>query len=57
MLVKLEEKRKKCRPRSRWLDGVEKGLRNLGVVNWKKKEQEQDGWGKFLEQAKTHKGL
>jgi hypothetical protein len=33
----------------RWMYGVEKDLRNLGVVNWKTKEQEGDGWRKFLE--------
>jgi hypothetical protein len=41
----------------RWMDGVEKVLRNLGVVNWRAKAQERDGWRKFLEQAKTHEGL
>jgi hypothetical protein len=41
----------------RWMDGVEKCFRNLGVVNWKTKAREQDGWRKFLEQAKTHEGL
>jgi hypothetical protein len=39
------------------MDGVEKDLRKLGVVDWKTKVQKQDGWRKFLEQAKTHKGL
>jgi hypothetical protein len=29
------------------MDGVEKDLRNLGVVNWKTKAQEQDGWRNF----------
>jgi hypothetical protein len=43
MLVKLQGKRKKGRPRMRWMDGVEKDLRNLGVVNWKTKAQERDG--------------
>jgi hypothetical protein len=57
MLVKPEGKRKKGRPRMRWMDVVEKGLRNLGVVNWKTKTQERNGWRKFLEQARTHKGL
>jgi hypothetical protein len=57
MLVKPEGKRKKGRPRMRWMDGVEKDLRNLSVVNWKTKAQERDGWRKFLEQAKTQKGL
>jgi hypothetical protein len=36
ILVKLEGKRKKGRLRMGWVDGMEKGLRNLGVVNWKK---------------------
>jgi hypothetical protein len=40
-----------------WMDGVENALRNFGVVIWKIKAQEQNGWRKFLEQAKTHKGL
>jgi hypothetical protein len=31
----------------RWMDGVEKDLRNLGVVNWKIKAQERDGWRNF----------
>jgi hypothetical protein len=39
------------------MDGVEKDLRNLGVFNRKTKAQEWDGWRKFLEQAKTHKGF
>jgi hypothetical protein len=33
MLVKPEGKRKKSRSRMRWMAGVEKDLRNLGVVN------------------------
>jgi hypothetical protein len=47
MLVKLERKRKKGRPRMRWMAGVE-DLRNC-VVNGKTKAQERDGWRKFLE--------
>jgi hypothetical protein len=42
MIVKPEGKRKNGRPRMRWIDGVEKDLRNLVVVNWKEKAQEQD---------------
>jgi hypothetical protein len=53
IILKPEGKREKDRPRMRWIDGVEKDLRNLGVVNVKAKAQEWDGWRKFLEQAKT----
>jgi hypothetical protein len=49
MIVKPEEKRKKGRSRMRRMDGVEKDLRNLGVVNWKTKAQEREGWREFLE--------
>jgi hypothetical protein len=38
-----------------WIDGIEKDLRNLGVVKWKTKAQELEGWKTFLEQAKTHR--
>jgi hypothetical protein len=39
------------------MHGVKKDLRNLDVVNWRAKAQERDGWRKFLEQAKTPRGL
>jgi hypothetical protein len=39
------------------MDGVVKDLRNLGMGNWKTKAREWDGWGMFLEQAKTYKEL
>jgi hypothetical protein len=39
------------------MDGVDKDLRNLDIVNWRAKAQERDGWRKFLEQPKTHKRL
>jgi hypothetical protein len=41
----------------RWMEDVEKDMRNLRVFNWKAKAQEQDGWRRFLERAKTHKEL
>jgi hypothetical protein len=37
------------------MDGLEKNLRSLGVVNWNIKAQERDGWRKFLDQAETTK--
>jgi hypothetical protein len=39
------------------MDGVEKDLRILGVVNWREKAQEWMAGEKFLEQVKTHKEL
>jgi hypothetical protein len=43
MIVKPEGKRKKGKPKMRCMDGVEKDLRNFGVVNLKTKAQERDG--------------
>jgi hypothetical protein len=58
MTVKPEGKRRKVDQWiDGWLDNVEKDLRKLGVVSWRAKAQERNGWRKFLEQAKTHKGL
>jgi hypothetical protein len=39
------------------MDGVEKDLRNLGVLNRETKAQKRDGWRKFLGKTKAHKGL
>jgi predicted transcriptional regulator len=50
MFVKPEKKNKKGRPRMRWMDNVEKNLKNLknlGVVNLKIKTQERDGGRNF----------
>jgi hypothetical protein len=47
MLLKPERKRKNGRSRMRWMDGVEKDLRNLGVVKWKTRAQDRDGLIKF----------
>jgi hypothetical protein len=44
MLVKPEGKSKKGRPRMRWMDSVEKDLKNLAVINLKTIAQERDGW-------------
>jgi hypothetical protein len=39
------------------MDGVEKDLTNVGVLNWRVKGREKDGWRKSSEQAKIHKGV
>jgi hypothetical protein len=30
------------------MNGVEKDLRDMGLVNWKTKAQERDGWRKYF---------
>jgi hypothetical protein len=57
MFVKPEGKRKKSRSRMRWMDGMEKDLRNLGVVNWKKQRYKDGGAGEIFRAGLTHKEL
>jgi hypothetical protein len=41
----------------RWEDDVRRGLRKMGVNNWKQRTQERKKWKEIIEQAKTHKEL
>jgi hypothetical protein len=41
----------------RWMDVWCEGFEELGVVDWKTKAQEQDGWRKFLQLAKIRERL
>lgn len=40
----LIKKRPKGRPKARWNDDVENGIRKTGVVNWRQVEQDGNGW-------------
>jgi hypothetical protein len=48
MLVKPEGKRKEGSPKMRWMDCVEKDLRDLGVIKWKTRAHKRDSWRKFF---------
>lgn len=54
---KPEGKRKVGRPRNRWMDAVERDLKQLNVNNWKMVAENRGRWGKMLEEAKIHPGL
>jgi len=45
------------RPKSRWIDGVEKDSRKLGCRNWLAAAQDRGRWRHLLEDAKAHQGL
>jgi hypothetical protein len=47
MLIKPKGKLKEGRPRMRWMDVVEKDLRNLGMVNWKQRHESGMAGEKF----------
>ncbi|KAJ4438573.1 hypothetical protein ANN_14520 [Periplaneta americana] len=53
MLTQPDGTRRKGRPRSRWIDGVDGDARALGVRNWGMVALDRDGWRRVLEEAKT----
>jgi len=45
------------RPKSRWIDGVEKDAQKLACRNWLPTAQDRDTWRYLLEKTKVHSGL
>jgi hypothetical protein len=56
-LDKPEDRRRAGRPNLRWMDGVMRDAKRLGVRNWRIKARDRDGWRCLLESAKTLHGL
>ena len=53
----VQGKRKKGRPRRRWMDCVQDDLRELQVDNWQAKAANRPEWKRVVEEAKVHRGL
>jgi hypothetical protein len=45
------------RPRLRWMEQVEEGLKKMKVRNWRKKCKDRRWWNEIIKQTKTHQGL
>ena len=45
------------RPKSRWIDGVEKDARKLGCRNWLAAAHDRGRWQHLLEEVEAHPGL
>ncbi|XP_013163277.1 PREDICTED: uncharacterized protein LOC106114561 [Papilio xuthus] len=52
-----EGRRSRGRPKLRWIDGVNKDAKKVGIANWKSVARDRPRWKKLLDQAKAHKGL
>ncbi|PSN46590.1 hypothetical protein C0J52_24400 [Blattella germanica] len=54
---KLEGRRRRGRPRKRWIDDVEEDLRKMGVRCWRRKAEDRDEWRRVIEEVKVLHGL
>jgi hypothetical protein len=48
---KLEGRRRRGRPRLRWINDVEDDLRELGVKRWRTKALEREEWASIMKKA------
>ncbi|KAJ4433533.1 hypothetical protein ANN_15842 [Periplaneta americana] len=53
---KIEDIRRRGRPRTRWLDAVENDLREMEVKRWKKTAEDREAWANIMKEAKVLQG-
>jgi hypothetical protein len=54
---KRDGRRRRGRPRKRWLDDLEEDLRKLGVKVWRRKAEDREEWRHVVKTAEAVHGL
>jgi len=50
-------RKKRGRPRKRWITDVEKDLRRMRIQGWRLETQDRQDWRRIVWEAKVHTGL
>ena len=54
---KLYARRRRGKPKMRWLDDVSTDLRKMGTNEWMDRARDREAWRRIVKEAKAHPGL
>jgi hypothetical protein len=54
---RLDNRRRRGRPRMRWMDSVIADLATMEIRGWRTKVADREAWRTIVNGAKTHQGL